>query len=1209
MSLRAYKIAFLLGAKLEGSFGKNLSKAENKLSSISDNMSRMGTTMTKAVSLPLLAVATNAIRVGTEYEKSLSQIQARTNMASYEIDELGRSFREMAVSGRYGAFGAREIAAAHASVAVYGQSAYHSTELMRSSMVLATATNNDLGASAYFLGNYLLKIGKDASYAERYINVFAAANQRTQIGLLTLQNYLFRANGTLQATNISGTAATAMFSQLYQAGVRGAQVYSGVENALRSLLNPTQAQNEALRRLNIEREYENGQLRDGVSFLMDVANALANMEGSQLAYYSNLLGATAAGAQFLDGILDIRDSLPDTIAALYEAANAAYGTGTAFEMAEMQQNGLAGTAQKLRVRLEEMQLQISDALLPKVMEIVEVVGSLVYRFSTLDEGTQRTIIKFTLLLALLGPTLVVLSKLIKTGIAVKNTVVGVATAIKGFATASKIATAATQAQEMATRASIAADALSEKAKTARAAATKAGKIADNLAMKAEIARATHGAAHAKVIKAQTAAESARKAATTLGTVATTASAKAESMRTAATKAATVAQTAQAKVTTAVTARLKLNTAAQLLSTKASGLVVAATKAKTAAFVLMSKKIMMIPVFGWILAAITAVIAVITVLVRWLNRVGDEYAALSDEAEKLRERQEALTGAAADAAAQFAKKARSMAATQEQLRGVAERMGDLAQRTELSAGELATLENYIEQLNSSVPGLALALGNYANGLNMSAEALERYIDTAERQYAMDRQLEERTRLQIEAIELEHERVEALQRYIELNEKYSKRIYDGTFRRRADQNALRDAINEHAAVLENYSAALEANAIAQSAMTDGINANATALEANRLATDRYRQAQQVAAREVEALTGAIKWQTLYAQEWERAQSDAISKMNSAFESYARITTNVFRSVEQQAAVSVQDMTRNLIDNARMVEGWSKNLQILAQRGLDEGLLEQLRAAGPEAAATVAALVEACDKQLAELNSAFEDSTRVAIESMCRAMDPFEVTASAQELIDHVALAILENKSMEDAMIANVQAAYRAFMIEANRKNFAGIGSLIANSAASGMSWAGVTANMASMHSVPEFAVGSNYTPGTFIAGERGAELITNAQGSKVFTALETNRIFQNLTKGAEIVHSFLSNLIRFEEPGDDGGYRPRPIDYINKLRESVTYNNSGGDFHYRAGDITINGSGLSADETKALLNQYSKEEAARFAAYYREMRAREMRLSNA
>lgn len=51
------------------------------------------------------------------------------------------------------------------------------------------------------------------------------------------------------------------------------------------------------------------------------------------------------------------------------------------------------------------------------------------------------------------------------------------------------------------------------------------------------------------------------------------------------------------------------------------------------------------------------------------------------------------------------------------------------------------------------------------------------------------------------------------------------------------------------------------------------------------------------------------------------------------------------------------------------------------------------------------------------------------------------------------------------------------------------------------------------IPMLAKGSDYTPDTFIAGEKGAELITNARGRSVFTAAQTGQIFENMNRAAE------------------------------------------------------------------------------------------------
>lgn len=52
------------------------------------------------------------------------------------------------------------------------------------------------------------------------------------------------------------------------------------------------------------------------------------------------------------------------------------------------------------------------------------------------------------------------------------------------------------------------------------------------------------------------------------------------------------------------------------------------------------------------------------------------------------------------------------------------------------------------------------------------------------------------------------------------------------------------------------------------------------------------------------------------------------------------------------------------------------------------------------------------------------------------------------------------------------------------------------------------------IPGFAKGTNRTPNTFVAGEEGPELITNAPNRKVFTAAQTGQIFNNMSQAQNL-----------------------------------------------------------------------------------------------
>jgi len=1001
---KAYKIAFKLDAMLGSGFGKTFEEAENRFARIGDKISSVGKGLTMGVTMPLLGIGVAALAIGADYDNSLGKIQARTEMTAYEVNELSDSFRAMAVSGDYGIFSARQIAEAYADIAVRGQDAAFGTEIMRTSMVLATAVGDDLGNTAYFLGNYLLKVGKDASYAEKYINLFAATNQRTGIGLNTLQDYLFRANASLNAAGISGTEATAVFGQLYQAGVRGANAYSGFQQAIETMLLPTAAQTDAFRRLGISTDSLEWQSKSTMDQLFALGDALEGVtDGTERLDLMSTLFTQQSARAFADELFNQRDGLRELIPELYETASAVDGTGTAFQMAAIQQEGMSGSVQQLKNSLEEIMLQISEHLLPHAIGFVDFIGVWINRFASLDKGTQRIVITLGLVAAAAGPMLMVTGKIVKTVGAAHAAYKTFKNTLLAVKTATQLATAAQVAKTKATGFNTLAANADKAASAARKAATAAETKAVRMAEKAEMLRVTTGAKSAKTMAAVAQAEHLRTVATTKASIANQRTAAAETARAMATKANTAALTADTTATKANTlatsklgkayalslkakaasaTALKAKSVALAATATGSGVLALATKGLSVAFKVMSIAIMKIPVFGWILAAVAGVIAIVGVLITLFRRVGAEYQAVGKEVEALADRQLQLTDSAANSADEFMRNARIMQEYGSQLDSVADRTEHLA--------------------------------------NMQAANLS-----------------EKTRLNREAIELDLELQDVYTRRMEIYDQ----LNDGSRRRRADTRALEAALEDIIAVENGYRAALEANEHQQGAV------NALYLE-NIRALDEISRAQQQAAIETYGLEMAMRRQAFTAEEWANAQGEALDRMNRSFETYKRLTTNVFQTVTENVAVSVGDMTSNLLQNAAQVEEWSINMAKLTERGLDEGLIEQLRQAGPEAAATVRELVNAADYELDALNAAFEHSTYIAMESMKRELDPEGIAQSAEELIDNLAITILENQAMEHALIAKVNSGFDSFSSAIEHAGFDSAGYEIPNGAAQGM-----------------------------------------------------------------------------------------------------------------------------------------------------------------
>ena len=337
--------------------------------------------------------------------------------------------------------------------------------------------------------------------------------------------------------------------------------------------------------------------------------------------------------------------------------------------------------------------------------------------------------------------------------------------------------------------------------------------------------------------------------------------------------------------------------------------------------------------------------------------------------------------------------------------------------------------------------------------------------------------------------------------------------------------------------------------------------------------------------------------------------------------------------------------------------KNMALLAGKGLDEGLLEQLRQAGPEAAATVRELVNASYYELEALNEAFADSTRVAMESMKRELDPLGVTESAYELIDKIAETILANEAMENALIDKVNASFAAFSSTIYKAGFDYAGYNLVVSAADAVLDGSIRFENAcrivarnghnafldeleiSSPSRKGIAAGENYVGSialgmysqtgeiekacSYIAGVVEKNLRVDLPPIAALTiipyrysispppdpiGLDTDG-YGNAFGSQLGFDRFLNLSFNEDEDDNDKPFKAaRPIDSINRVSSADIYNNTSGGFHYYGSPITIVGSGLSADELEEILERRLREERVIAQQQHQERQARERRLAN-
>lgn len=288
----------------------------------------------------------------------------------------------------------------------------------------------------------------------------------------------------------------------------------------------------------------------------------------------------------------------------------------------------------------------------------------------------------------------------------------------------------------------------------------------------------------------------------------------------------------------------------------------------------------------------------------------------------------------------------------------------------TAAQKKELASAAETLNSRIEGLNIQYDKATGTINMTTDAIRKQIEiakaSAEIEAANDKMVENAKK-----------RLEIKDKMSELEKKYQDLIKqtdeaEGGF---LDNSSVRDSIKSQAKQKYNEEVKKLQDDIKKTEESD-----------NEL-TNTIVKNNEAKAKSTEDASGRM----IYSMEnMNEAQRKAVEMMQQEFAQLKGEVQNAFQAIEQQTALSADQMTANLQKNIDAVDKWSQNLETLAKRGLDQGLIEQMRQAGPKMANQTQALVDSSDEQLGRLNTKWTEAGDKAKEGFLRG-----IRATGQEL----------------------------------------------------------------------------------------------------------------------------------------------------------------------------------------------------------------------
>lgn len=279
----------------------------------------------------------------------------------------------------------------------------------------------------------------------------------------------------------------------------------------------------------------------------------------------------------------------------------------------------------------------------------------------------------------------------------------------------------------------------------------------------------------------------------------------------------------------------------------------------------------------------------------------------------------------------------------------------------TAAQKKELASAAETLNSRIEGLNIQYDKATGTINMTTDAIRKQIEiakaSAEIEAANDKMVENAKK-----------RLEFKDKMKELEKEYQNVI------RETDEaeggifaiSSVRDKIKSQAKQKYNEELKKLQDDIKKTEESDNELAN-TVVKNN-----------EVKAKSTEDASGRMIYTM---QNMNDAQRKAVEMMQQEFANLKGEVQNAFQAIEQQSALSVDQLSANLEKNIAAVDKWAGNLETLARRGLDQGFLEELRKLGPKAAEQTQALVDSTDEQLGRFSELYNRSGEKAKEGLLR------------------------------------------------------------------------------------------------------------------------------------------------------------------------------------------------------------------------------------
>ena len=382
--------------------------------------------------------------------------------------------------------------------------------------------------------------------------------------------------------------------------------------------------------------------------------------------------------------------------------------------------------------------------------------------------------------------------------------------------------------------------------------------------------------------------------------------------------------------------------------------------------------------GVLAAALAFCTVEVAKFVTTVKDVSPEIAELANSADRLESKSQTLANSARKLQSGFD-------VERQYINRLKNELADLNAKEQLSAEEKKRVKEIVDKLNASFEGLNLSVDQQTGKVQQASESWETYIDTQLKQAQLESVLEKINELEEQKIDNE---IKLMEIQNEIND-------DTLMAAHANQEYI-DGLMMKVDLTEQESAALEKHQEIMSKVTADqlvlLQENDELVQSNEDLCEQQNLLKQYMdenigviddqAQSMSDASGACEDYANSLAEVDEQLQEEIESLQGVLEKQV----NSFDAVAEAATVSKEEILTNLQDQLEAMQNWSENMDTLAERGINDGLLAKLANMGPAGAGYVQAFMDMTGPELESAGEIFSESLSLSDETAARLAEEY-------------------------------------------------------------------------------------------------------------------------------------------------------------------------------------------------------------------------------